>query len=305
MTESWSTSSTILKSTTVGLLSCWNAKFICPLSYQGQSRALNLWTSLDESFWILDRKRSLEWCRTLCGSPSESTALLLQLYVRTMCSWALWYTFPKHACPDSCLGAAFEFLHLDHQTSRFAFLLPKTWVAAFWRTTLSLSKSVLLAHSFTCRNCSTNIFLPSSERISSFLEGLVTLFLLLVKKRQTRGACCSIDLAMCSPSCLLVGTLCPMILSWNRAQNSKSMRLLEFIFPAPCFPMTFGHDFQSLPTQALKSPRIITVSISAADVQPTSFSKNCSFLPAVLAWLTHIPRWGLDCYLPLAECTLT
>ena len=71
----------------------------------------------------------------------------------------------------------------------------------------------------------------------------------------------------------------PMILSWNLVQNFKSMRPLEFTFPCICFPTTLGHVFYPLPTWALNSHRMITVSISAADVQLPSLSWLFSFSP--------------------------
>ena len=166
------------------------------------------------------------------------------------------------------------------------FFLPKTWAAAFWRTTLSSKTTVLQVDSLSSRNCSSNTFLSSSKRVSSFLGSLVPLFLFLMEKRHldirslwsvkqfaarltfvsvtydfaalldsTWSSWCQCFERRCCHVFFKLSFSWNTILSWNLVQNSKNMRPLELFFPTPCFPMTFGHDFQSEPIQALKSPK--------------------------------------------------
>ena len=129
----------------------------------------------------MDYKQRLEWHRSLCGSSPESTALLLQLYVGT--NFFQLSNAPSQNMPVHVLILE-KFLNCMNQSFCTLFFLPKTWAAAFWRTALSSSTSVLQVDSLSSRNCSSSTFLSSSKRVSSFLGGLVPLFLFLMEKRH-------------------------------------------------------------------------------------------------------------------------
>ena len=98
-----------------------------------------------------------------------------------------------------------KFFNCMNQSFCTLFFLPKTWAAAFWRTALSSSTSVLQVDSLSSRNCSSSTFLSSSKRVSSFLGGLVPLFFFFMEKRHrdrelviNEAVCCTIDVCQCN-----------------------------------------------------------------------------------------------------------